>query len=136
MAKLKLEIFTPEGVAYSKDVDMVRLPTESGEIGVFAKHAPMLTRVLHGEIVARNGGEAEHLAVGEGFAEVSASAVRVIVDMAIDDKQIDEGLVEEAVKKAQARLAEPHLSDEEVAVVQAALQKSMVKLKVKRRLRG
>jgi F-type H+-transporting ATPase subunit epsilon len=136
MAKLKLEIFTPEGVAYSKDVDMVRLPTESGEIGVYAKHAPMLTRILHGEIVARNSGEAEHLAVGEGFAEVSSTAVRVIVDMAIEDKQIDESIVEEAVKKAQARLAEPHLSDEEAAVVQAALQKSMAKLKVKRRRRG
>ena len=40
------------------------------------------------------------------------------------------------MKKAQARLAEPHLSDEEAAVVQAALQKSMAKLKVKRRRRG
>ncbi len=49
MAKLKLEIVTPEGRAYQDDVDMVVLPGSDGELGVYPAHAPLMTQLAPGE---------------------------------------------------------------------------------------
>ena len=133
MATLKLEIVTPEARAYSADVDLVVLPGVEGEMGIYPMHVPLMTQIKPGELVVTNGREIQHLAVGEGFVEITQTHVNVLTDMAIEAAAIDESLVEAAVKRAQERLAEGHLGDEEVAAVQAALQKSLAQLHVKRR---
>ena len=81
-------------------------------------------------------GKQTHLAVGEGFVEVTAEKVSVFVDMALAEEAIDEKAAEEAVKRAEARLKEEHLGDEESALVQAAIAKSLAQLHVKRRRRA
>lgn len=135
MATLKLEIVTPEAVIYSEDVDMVTLPGVDGEMGVYPAHISLMTQVVHGEIIARRGGQDHFLAVGEGFAEITGERVAILTDMAIKADDIDEARAEEARKRAEARLAEK-LSDEESAAVQAALAHSLTQLKLKRRHRG
>jgi F-type H+-transporting ATPase subunit epsilon len=135
MATLKLEIVTPETRAYSDDVDMVVLPAIEGEMGVFPMHVPLMTQIKPGELLVRKGGEIHHLAVGEGFVEITQTHVNVLTDMAIESAHIDETMAEEAVKRAEQRLREGNLGDEEVAAVQAALQKSLAQLHVKRRRR-
>ena len=135
MATLKLEIVTPESVIYSEDVDMVTLPGVEGEMGVYPAHIPLMTQVVHGEIIARKGGQDHFLAVGEGFAQVTGERVAILTDMAIKADDIDEARAEEARKRAEARLAEK-LSDEESASVQAALAHSLTQLKLKRRHRS
>jgi F-type H+-transporting ATPase subunit epsilon len=135
MATLKLEIVTPETRAYSDDVDMVVLPAVEGEMGVFPMHVPLMTQIRPGELLVRKGGETHHLAVGEGFVEITQTHVNVLTDMAIESTRIDENMAEEAVKRAEQRLREGNLGDEEVAAVQAALQKSLAQLHVKRRRR-
>jgi F-type H+-transporting ATPase subunit epsilon len=133
MATLKLEIVTPDARAYSDDVDMVVLPGVEGEMGIYPMHVPTITQIKPGELVVTKGHETLHLAVGEGFVEITQEHVNVLTDMAIEEKFIDPNAVEEAIKRAQARLAEGSLGGEEVAAVQAALQKSMAQLHVKRR---
>ena len=133
MATLKLEIVTPEKRAYSDDVDLVVLPGVEGEMGIYPMHVPLRTQIKPGELVVTKGREIQHLAVGEGFVEITQTHVNVLTDMAIEAAHIDEALAEEAVKRAQKRLTEGHLGDEEVAAVQAALQKSLAQLHVKRR---
>ncbi len=133
MATLRLEIVTPEKSVYSDDVDLVVLPGVEGEMGIYPMHVPLMTQIAPGELVVTKGREVQHLAVGEGFVEITQSRVNVLTDMAIEAQQIDESLVEAAVKRAQERLAEGNLGDEEVAAVQAALQKSLAQLHVKRR---
>lgn len=130
---LRLEIVTPDNRAYSDDVDMVVLPGSEGEMGIYPMHVPMMTQITPGELVVRKGPETLHLAIGDGFAEVTQTHVRVLADMAIDERQIDVGAAEEAVKRAEARLREGNVGDEEVAAVQAAIQRSMAQLHVKRR---
>ena len=124
---LRLEIVTPESRAYSDDVELVVLPAIEGEIGVYPLHVPLITAIKPGELVVTKGGKTTHLAVGEGFVEVTGDKVSVLVDMA---------LTEEAVKRAEARLKEEHIGDEESALVQAAIAKSLAQLHVKRRRRS
>ena len=135
MATLKLEIVTPDARIYSDDVDMVTLPGVEGEMGIFPMHVPLMTQVAAGEIIARKGGQDFFLAVGEGFVEVTGDRVAVLTDMAIRADDIDEAKAEEARKRAEARLLEK-ISDEETAMVQAALLHSLTQLHVKRRHRG
>ncbi|MEK0444945.1 MAG: F0F1-type synthase, epsilon subunit [Verrucomicrobiota bacterium] len=137
MATLRLEILTPEAVAYSEDVEMVLLPAELGELGVYPMHVPLMTRLLPGELVVTKGGEKLHLAIGEGFADVTQTGVRVLVDMALEERHIDETAAEAAVAKAQAAMKEAAAGGlagtAELAAVQASLARSLAQLKVKRR---
>jgi F-type H+-transporting ATPase subunit epsilon len=134
MATLKLEIVTPEARIYSEDVDMVTLPGIEGEMGIFPMHVPLMTQIAPGEIVARKNGQDFHLAVGEGFVEITGDRVAIMSDMAIRAENIDEVQAEQARKRAEARLAEK-IGDEEAAMVSAALAQSLAQLKVKRRQR-
>ena len=134
MATLKLEIVTPEAVTFSDNVEMVTLPGIEGEMGIYPQHVPLMTQIVPGEIAVRRNGQDVLLAVGEGFVEVTGESVSVLTDMAITADNIDEAKAEEARKRAEARLAEK-LSDEEAAVVQAALANSVAQLNVKRRTR-
>ena len=133
-ATLKLEIVTPEAKIYSEDVDMVTLPGIEGEMGIYPMHIPLMTQIAHGEIIARKGGVDHFLATGEGFVQITGDRVAILTDMAIKADDIDEAKAEEARKKAEARLAEK-LTDEESAMVQAALLHSLTQLNVKRRNR-
>lgn len=136
MATLRLEIVTPDSRAYSDDVDMVVLPAAEGEIGVLPMHVPLMTQIHAGELVVTKGGQQLHLAVGEGFVEITQDCVNVLTDMAIEEKAIDESAAEAAVKRAEEALRGAHeLGSEETAAVQAALMKSLAQLHVKRRRR-
>jgi F-type H+-transporting ATPase subunit epsilon len=93
-----------------------------------------MTQIVAGEIIVRKDGRDFYLAVGEGFVEVTGERVAIMTDMAISADKIDEAKAEEARQRAEARLAEK-LSDEEAALVNAALAHSLAQLKVKRRQR-
>lgn len=130
-ATLKLEIVTPDAKAYSDEVEMVTLPGLEGEMGIYPMHVPIVTQIVPGEVTVRKGGREEFFAVGEGFVEITGGRVAVLTDMAITAANIDEAKAEEARRRAEARLAE-HLDDEEAALVNAALARSLAQLKVKR----
>jgi F-type H+-transporting ATPase subunit epsilon len=134
-ATLRLEIVTPEATAYSEDVEMVTLPGSEGELGVYPNHVPLLTTLNPGELRVLKGGKQSFLAIGEGFVEITGSSVSVLTDMALDVTAIDESAAEEAVARAQKAMKED-LGSEEVAAVQASLQKALAQLHVKRRRRS
>jgi F-type H+-transporting ATPase subunit epsilon len=132
MATLRLEIVTPEATAYSEDVDMVTLPGSEGELGVYPKHVPLLTMLQPGELRVLKDGREIALAVGEGFVEITGDTVSVLTDMALESERIDESAAEQAVARAKAAMSEDH-TGEEVAAIQASLQKALAQLHVKRR---
>ena len=132
MATLRLEIVTPETTAYSEDVEMVTLPGSEGELGVYPNHVPLLTTLNPGELRVLKGGKETFLAIGEGFVEITGSTVSVLTDMALEPSVIDESAAEAAVARAQAAMKDD-LGSEEVAAVQASLQKALAQLHVKRR---
>lgn len=132
---LRLEIVTPETTAYSEDVEMVTLPGSEGELGVYPNHVPLLTILKPGELRVVKDGRVSFLAVGEGFIEITPERVSVLTDVALGVEQINESAAEEAIARAQAAMKEDH-SAEEVAALQATLQKALAQLHVKRRRHG
>ena len=136
MAKLLLEIVTPEARTFSEDVDMVVLPGVEGELGILAMHVPLMTRLLPGEVRITQGEKQIELVVGAGFVEVTQTKVSILVDMAMSDAEVDESAAEEAIKRAQANLEDKNLNSEEVAEIEGALLRSLAQLKFKRRRRA
>jgi F-type H+-transporting ATPase subunit epsilon len=135
MATLRLEIVTPEAKTYSDDVDSVVLPGVEGELGIFPMHVPLMTQIAPGELRVMKNGNEDRLAVGEGFVEITQDSVSVLTDMAVLESDIDESATEEAIRRAEAAMKDDKLTGEDHALVEAALQKSLAKLRVKRRRR-
>jgi len=133
MATLHLEIVTPEARIYEADVDQVVVPGIEGELGILPQHVALMTQLQPGELCIYQSGKETRLAVGEGFLEVRPDKVSVLTDMAIHEAEIDEKAVEEAIARAEKEMKDQSLSHEELATVQASLQKSLAKLRVKRR---
>jgi F-type H+-transporting ATPase subunit epsilon len=129
---LKLEIATPTGTVYSKDVDMVILPGVEGRMGILPHHVHLMTQLVPGELIVRKDDQEEVLAVGEGLVEITGKSVAIVTNMAVTAQDIDEAAAEEARQRAAARLREK-LSSEEVASVNASMVRSLAQLRVKRR---
>jgi F-type H+-transporting ATPase subunit epsilon len=133
---MKLEVVTPQGQVYSQDVDMVTLPGAEGEMGIYPQHAPLITLLGEGEIVAKRGGQEDRLLVTRGCAEILPDKISILTVFAVDEANIDEKKADEARVRAEARLKQNDLSPEENALVHAALSHSLAQLNVKRRRRG
>ena len=130
-----LEIVTPEGKAFSDDVSGVVLPGALGELGILPNHASLVSTLVAGELRYTKDGKTHDLAIGAGFAEVTAGRVNVLTEMAVRDTQIDEASVQAALERAQNRLKEDVLP-EEIAAVEAAIANSIAQLHLKRKRRS
>jgi F-type H+-transporting ATPase subunit epsilon len=93
---------------------------------------PLLTTLKPGELRVLKDGRETAMAVGEGFVEIKADSVSVLTDMALEAEKIDVAAAEAAVERAKAAMKED-LGKEEVAAIQASLQKALAQLHVKRR---
>ena len=128
----KLEVATPEGIAYASDIEMVTLPGVEGQLSLLPHHVRFMTQLVPGEMIIRREGKDDFFAVGGGLVEATNQRVSVLTTMAINSAAIDEAAVEEARKRAAARLSEK-ISAEEVAATNAALARSLAQLHVKHR---
>ena len=126
------KLITPESIIFEGQAHEVILPTQNGQIGVLPDHEPLVTILTPGEIFIKNGAEIIHLASMGGFVEINNNAVKVLSDSAIRSEEIDALAAEEAKIKAQQALAKA-VDDTEVANASAALEKSLLHLKVSRK---
>ncbi|MGH8141649.1 MAG: F0F1 ATP synthase subunit epsilon [Steroidobacteraceae bacterium] len=129
---LKLEIVTPEAKTFSDDVDTVTLTGSEGEMGILPQHMPLMTELVAGEVTAHKGNQSIHLAVGDGFVQVTGDRVSILTGMAIQADNIDEAAAEQARQRAEERLQQK-LSDEDAVIVQTMLAHALTQLHVKRR---
>jgi F-type H+-transporting ATPase subunit epsilon len=134
MATLKLEIVTPDAVAFSEDVEMVTLPAIGGQIGIYPEHVRLITQMVPGELIVTRAGRESVIAVGEGLVAVSGDRVEILTDMAISAEALDAAKVEEARKRAKAR-REERIADESVAAINASVVRSLAHLRVHKRSR-
>jgi len=133
MATIKLEIVTAERMVYSEDVDAVVAPGVEGQLGILPSHTPLITMLKSGELIIKKDGKKNILAITGGFLEVRPDKVLVLADAAERAEEIDVERAEAARKRAEQRLAnksEPEIND---AKAQAALLRSLVRLKVAER---
>jgi F-type H+-transporting ATPase subunit epsilon len=133
MATIKLDIVTAERSVYSDDVDIVIAPGIDGELGILPKHTPLMTMLQPGELIARKGSEEYSLAISGGFLEVRPDRVIVLADSAERAEEIDIARAEEAKKRAEKMMAEKYEPGEDAASVEAALRRSMIRIKVAER---
>jgi F-type H+-transporting ATPase subunit epsilon len=132
-AMLHLEIITPEAKILEKDAEFVQIPATEGDMGVYPQHETTVTEIKAGELQIKNGDKVEILAIGEGFAEITATSIAILTDGAVHEKDIDEKVAEEAVKRAEDLLKSNTLHGEELEATQAALARSLAQIRVKRR---
>ncbi len=134
MAKTRLEIVTAEGVVFSDDVDVVVAPGVEGQLGILPHHAPLMTMLLPGELLVRQGGEELSMAISGGFLEVRPDRIIVLADAAERAEEIDIARAEEAKRRAEERLKHP-IPEVDMARAEAALRRSLARLKVGARRR-
>ncbi len=103
--KLTAEVLTPEGEVFSGELEMVSTRTSTGEVGILAKHVPMIARLVPAELrLHKSDSEVERYAQGEGWLEVFANRVRVLIAEAVPPDELDvadlKGRLEEAEQAA------------------------------------
>ena len=136
MDTFKLEIVTAERIVFSADVNGVVAWGIEGQLGILPHHAPLMTMLQSGDLLIRKGNEEEYLAISGGFLEVRPDKVIILADACERAEEIDMARAEEAKKRAEEVLkAMPSQVDN--AAAEAALRRSLIRLKVaeKRRRR-
>lgn len=130
-----LEVVTPKGVIISKEVDIVTAPGSTGEFGVLANHAPLLTTIKTGSLAYKKDGKEELVMISNGFCEVSNNKITFLIESAELGADIDIDRALRAKERAEKRLAEIQKKQEGIdgARVDAALQRSLARLKVAER---
>ena len=90
--KFDLSLVTPDGAAYEGQAEMMIVPGQIGEIGVLARHAPLIATLRAGSTRIHPGGGAEVLefATGPGFFQVLHDRAIALVDDAVEASQIDD----------------------------------------------
>jgi F-type H+-transporting ATPase subunit epsilon len=136
---IHVDVVSAEESIFSGEAEFVALPGEAGELGIYPKHAPLITRIKPGAVRIRIPGQAEDefVFVAGGILEVQPDVVTVLADTAIRGADLDESKAAEAKKNAEEAMANAK-SDLDLAraqselVVMAAQLAAIQKLRHKR----
>jgi F-type H+-transporting ATPase subunit epsilon len=101
-----VSLVTPEGAAFEGEAEMLVVPGAAGEIGVLARHAPLVAMLKAGStrVYLRRDGEVREFATGAGFFKVEQDRALALVDDAVDAKEIDEVRARQQLEEAQREL--------------------------------
>ena len=102
-ATLHVDVVSVEENIFSGEASFVALPGEVGELGIYPRHTPLITRIKPGavRIQRADNGQEEFVFVAGGILEVQPNAVTVLADTAIRGKDLDEAKANEAKKSAE-----------------------------------
>jgi F-type H+-transporting ATPase subunit epsilon len=107
-----LSLVTPEGAAHEGEVEMLIVPGAAGEIGVLARHAPLVAMLQAGEIRIRAGGDWQTFAAGPGYFKIQQDRAIVLVDDAVRAEEIDVEQARREVEEARAALERADAGEE------------------------
>jgi F-type H+-transporting ATPase subunit epsilon len=133
---MHVDVVSAEESIYSGEAEFVVLPGEAGELGVYPRHTPLITRIKAGAVRIKpaGGGEEQLIFVAGGILEVQPKLITVLADTAIRGADLDEAKAEEALKRAEE--ARRHAKDkQEVATVEGELAMLAAQLAAIRKLR-
>jgi F-type H+-transporting ATPase subunit epsilon len=102
-----LSLTTPDGAVFDDEAEMVIVPGAAGEIGVLARHAPLIALLQAGSTRVyknRETHEVQEFATGPGFFTVEQDRALALVDTAVNVREIDPALAEEQLEEAKAEL--------------------------------
>ena len=130
---LRLEIVTPEKLAFEDDVDSVVLPGSQGELGVLPHHAPLVSTLGVGELRIRKGANEEAFAIAGGFLQVLPEKVVVMAETADMASEIDVEKAEAARREAEKALESGYVEGADLSAARASLQQARLHLSVAER---
>jgi len=122
MATLQVDVVSAEERIFSGEATFVALPGEMGELGIYPRHTPLITRIKPGavRIVRADNGEEEFVFVAGGILEIQPGSVTVLADTAIRGKDLDEAMANEA-RRAAEQAVQTAKSDIDLAKAQDEL---------------
>ncbi len=117
---IQVDVVSAEESIFSGPAEFVVLPGEAGELGIYPKHTPLITRIKPGAVRIKlaDSTEEEFVFVAGGILEVQPNAVTVLADTAIRGKDLDEAKANEVKKMAEEAMLNRE-SDVDYAVAQA-----------------
>jgi F-type H+-transporting ATPase subunit epsilon len=100
---IHIDVVSAEESVFSGEAEFVVLPGEAGELGIYPRHTPLITRIRPGavRIVPAGGGEEQLIFVAGGILEVQPKVITVLADTAIRGHDLDEAKANEALQKAE-----------------------------------
>jgi F-type H+-transporting ATPase subunit epsilon len=133
---IHIDVVSAEESIYSGEAEFVVLPGEVGELGVYPRHAPLITRIKPGtvRIQPAGGGAEELIFVAGGILEVQPKVITVLADTAIRGHDLDEAKANDALKKAEEARRSAR-DKQEVAAVEAEVATLAAQLAAIRKLR-
>jgi F-type H+-transporting ATPase subunit epsilon len=133
---IHVDVVSAESLIFSGEAEFVALPGEAGELGIYPKHTPLITRIKPGAVRIKVVGreEEEFVFVAGGLLEVQPNAVTVLADTAIRGHDLDEAKALEAKKMAEELLVNKE-SKIDYAKAQAELATAIAQLAAIARLR-
>ena len=135
MPTFRCDIVSAENEIFQGEATLVVATGEGGELGIAARHAPLITRLKPGKVVVTlPQGEQLDFAISGGILEVQPDVVTVLADTAIRADEIDEAAVRKAKEEAERVLA-GRGEAMELAEAQAKLSETLAQLQALERLR-
>jgi F-type H+-transporting ATPase subunit epsilon len=133
---IQVDVVSAEEQIYSGPAEFVTLPGEVGELGIYPRHTPLITRIKPGAVRIKVPGstDEEFVFVAGGILEVQPRGVTVMADTAIRGKDLDEAKANQVKKMAEEAMVNQD-SDIDYAVAQAELAIALAQLAAIQRLR-
>ena len=132
---MHVDIVSAEAEIFSGTANMVFAPAEMGEVGIWPRHTPLLTRLKPGEVrVQVEGQEEQYFYVSGGILEIQPHVVTVLADTALRARDLDEAAALRVKERAERAIADK-ASDFDYAKAQAELAEASAQLHAIRRMR-
>jgi F-type H+-transporting ATPase subunit epsilon len=133
---IHIDVVSAEESIFSGEAEFVVLPGEAGELGIYPRHTPLITRIRPGAVRIKpaGGGEEELIFVAGGILEVQPKLITVLADTAIRGHDLDEAKANEALQKAEEarRVAR---DKQEIAAVESEVSMLAAQLAAIRKMR-
>jgi F-type H+-transporting ATPase subunit epsilon len=134
-ATIHVDVVSAEESIFSGEAEFVVLPGEAGELGIYPRHTPLITRIRPGAVrIQKPGGEEELVFVAGGILEVQPKLITVLADTAIRGHDLDEAKANEALKRAEEARRSAR-DKQEIAAVESEVSMLAAQLAAIRKLR-
>ena len=135
-ATMHVDVVSAEEQIFSGEAEFVVLPGESGELGIYPRHTPLITRIKPGTVRVKVAGQVaeELIFVAGGILEIQPGVVTVLADTAIRGHDLDEAKALDAKKRAEEAM-QNNTGKLEIARAQSELAEAMAQIQAIQRLR-
>jgi F-type H+-transporting ATPase subunit epsilon len=136
MSTIHVDVVSAEESIFEGEAEFIALPGEQGELGIYPRHTPLITRIKPGTVRIKIAGQAQEevVFVNGGVLEVQPNSVTVLADTALRGSDLDEAKATEAKRLAEEALAN-RSAEIDYAQAQAELASAIAQLQAIKRLR-